>query len=98
MTTKDGAIVVFMRLSTVKDMSKSPSHLDPGELAAIVLKYGFQYRTLMGMLMFAVQSGHFDVAPEVSILCKFNDRPGAVFLAAKNVMRYLRSTIRRGLI
>jgi hypothetical protein len=51
------------------------------------------------MLIFAVQIGRFDIAPAVSILCKFNDRPSAVhFLAAKNVMRYLHSEIGRGLI
>jgi hypothetical protein len=51
------------------------------------------------MLIFAVQIGRFDIAPAVSILCKFNDRPSAVhFLSAKNVMHYLRSEISRGLI
>jgi hypothetical protein len=95
-TFKDGAVLVPMPPLTVKDMSKS---LDPGDIAALVKQYGFQYRTLTGMLIFAVQIGRFDVAPAVSILCKFNNRPGAVhFLAANNVMRYLCSTSRRGLV
>jgi hypothetical protein len=97
-STKDSAILVPMRPSTVKEMAKSPGPLDPEALLAIVAQFGFQYRTLTGMLIFAVQIG-FDIAPAVSILYKFNDRPGAAhFLEAKNVMRYLRLEIGRGLI
>jgi hypothetical protein len=85
--TKDGAVLVPMPPSTVKDTSKFPRPLDRGELLAIILKYGFQYHTITGMLIFAVQIGRFDIAPAVYILCKFHDRPGAVhFLAAKNGM------------
>jgi hypothetical protein len=85
---KDIAVLVPMPPYTVNDMSKFNAPLDPGDLATIVLKYGFQYHTLTGMLIFAVQIGRFDIAPAVSILCKFSDLPGAVyFLAAKNVMR-----------
>jgi hypothetical protein len=98
-STKDSAIMVPMPPSTVKEMAKFPGPLDRGALSAIVAQLGFQYRTLTGMLILAVQSGRFDIALAVSILCKFNDRPGAVhLLAAKNVMRYLRSEIGRGLI
>jgi hypothetical protein len=80
-------------------MAKSPAPLDPKTLSAIVSQFGFQYRTLTGMLIFAVQIGRFGISPAVSILCKFNDRPGsAPFLVVKNVMRYLRSKIGRGLI
>jgi hypothetical protein len=98
-STKYYAILVPMPPSTVKDMAKSPGPLDPEALSAIVAQFGFQYCTLTGMLIFAVQIGRFDIAPAVSILCKFNDMPGAAhFLAAKNVMCYLRSEIDRGLI
>jgi hypothetical protein len=98
-STRDSAILVPMPPSTVKYMAKSPGPLDPEALSAIVTQFGFQYRTLTGMLIFAVQIGRFDIAPAVSIRCKFNDRPGAAhFLAANNVMRYLHSEIERALI
>jgi hypothetical protein len=57
-------------------MTKYPGPLGPGKLLVIVKKFGFQYRTLTGMLIFAVQIGCFDIAPTGSILCKFNYRPG----------------------
>jgi hypothetical protein len=83
-----------MALSTLKAMSTSPGPLDPQYLLVVTERFGFQYRTLTGMLIFAVQIGRFDIAPAVSILRKYNDRPAEVhFLAAKTVMRYLRSTI-----
>jgi hypothetical protein len=49
------------------------------------------------MLIFAVQIGHFDIGPVVTLLCTFNDCPGTVhFQAAKTVVRYLRSTMLHG--
>jgi hypothetical protein len=85
--------------STVKEMSLSPGPLDPKAIQLIVDKFGFPYRTMTGLLIFAVQMGRFDIAPSVTILCKFNDRPAEVhFRAAKTVMRYLRRTAERGLI
>jgi hypothetical protein len=51
------------------------------------------------MLIFVVQIGPFDIAPTVSIVCKFNDRPGTVhFLAANTVMWYLRLPIGHDLV
>jgi hypothetical protein len=83
-----------MRPPTLKEMAKSPGPLDPGELSTIVIQSGSSYRSLTSMLFFAVQIGRFDIGPAVTILCKFNDRPGSMhFQAAKNVMRYLRSTM-----
>jgi hypothetical protein len=62
-------------------------------------KHGFPYRTIMGMLIFAVQIGRFDIAPDMCILCNFNERPSvAHFQAVKNVIKYLRDTSRRSLI
>jgi hypothetical protein len=88
-----------MTPSTVTYMAKFPGPLDTKALSAIVAQFGFQYRTLTGMLIFDVQIRRFDIAQAVSILCKFIDRPGAAhFLAAKNVMRYLHSEIGRGLV
>jgi hypothetical protein len=71
--TKDGAILVPMPPSTVKDMANSPGPLNPDELLAVIERHGFEYRSLTGMLIFAVQIGRFDIAPAVTILCKFND-------------------------
>jgi hypothetical protein len=96
-SSKTSAIAVPMTPTTLKEMAKNPGPLDPGKLATALQQFGFPYRTLTGMLIFAVQIGRFDIGPTVSVLCKFNDRPGPVhFMAAKNVMRYLRSTILRG--
>jgi hypothetical protein len=98
-STNDGGIFVPMPPSTIQEIAKSPAPLDPGKLSSIVLKYGFQYRTLTGMIIFAVQIGRFDIAPTVSIICKFNDHLGAIHFQAENhVMRYLHSTIDRGII
>jgi hypothetical protein len=73
--------------------------LDPTALQLIVDKFGFPYRTRTGLLIFSVQIGRCDIAPSVTILCKFNDRPAEVqFRAAKTVTRYLHRTIERGLI
>jgi hypothetical protein len=97
--SKDSSIMVPLPPSTVKEMSKSPGPLDPDALRIIVDQFGFEYRSLTGMLIFAVQIGRIDIAPAVSILCKYNDRPDTVhFRAAKEVMRYLRRTCERGLI
>jgi hypothetical protein len=88
-----------MAPSTLKAMANPPGPIDLEDLMVITERFGFQYRTLTGMLIFAVQIGRFDIAPAVSILCKYNDRPAEVhFLAAKTVMRYLCSTIDLGLI
>jgi hypothetical protein len=96
---KDSALVVSFPPSTVKEMSLSPGPIDPKALQLIVDKFGFPYRTMTGLLIFAVQIGRFDIAPSITILCKFNDRPAEVhFQAAKMVMRYLRRTAERGLI
>jgi hypothetical protein len=97
--SKDSAIMVPLPPSTVKDMSKSPGPLDPDALLSIVCQFGFKYRRLTGMLIFAVQIGRIDIGPAVSLLCKYNDRPDTVhFRAAKTVVRYLRCTKERGLI
>jgi hypothetical protein len=85
--------------STVKEMATSRGPLDPDALKRIVDRFGFEYRSLTGMLIFAVQIGRFDIGPAVSILCKYNDRPDTVhFQAAKTVMRYLLRTRERSLI
>jgi hypothetical protein len=84
---KDAALMVPFPPSTVKEMSLSPGPLDTKALQLIVEKLGFTYRTMTGLLIFAVQIGRFDIAPSVTILCKFNDRPAEVhFRAAKTVM------------
>jgi hypothetical protein len=80
-------------------MSLSPGLLDPKARQLIFDKFGFPCRTMTGLLIFAVQIERFDIAPSVTILCKFNDRPAEVhFQAAKTVIRYLRCTSERGLI
>jgi hypothetical protein len=80
-------------------MAKYSAPLDPDTLILSVDKFGFQYRNFMGMLLFAVQIGRFDIAPAVAILCKYNDRPDIVhFQAAKIAMRYLRTMEERGKI
>jgi hypothetical protein len=97
--SKDSAVMVPLTPSTVKDMATSRGPLDPNTLKLIVDRLGFEYSSLAGMLIFAVQIGRFDIGPAVSILCKYNDRPDTVhFQAAKTVMRYLRRTRERGLI
>jgi hypothetical protein len=98
-TYTDSAFLVPLTPVAIKTMCTARGTLDPAGIMAIFTKHGFQYRTLTGMLIFDVQIGRFDIAPDVSILCKFNGRiPGAHFQAAKNDMRYLRATIDRGLI
>jgi hypothetical protein len=83
----------------LKSLNAAPCPLDPAGIAAMATKYGFQYRTMTGMLIFAVQIGRFDVGPAVCVLSKFNERPNDVhFQAAKLVLEFLRSTIYRGLI
>jgi hypothetical protein len=85
--TKDPAFMAPLTPSTVKDMVKSRGPLDPDALCLIVVRYGFEYRSLTGMLIFAVQIVRFDISPAVSILCKYNNRPDTVhFQAAKSVM------------
>jgi hypothetical protein len=83
---KDSALMVPFPPSTVKEMSLPPGPLDPKALQLIVDKFGFPYRTMTGLLIFAVQIDRFDIAPSVTILCKFNYRPAEVhFQAAKTV-------------
>jgi hypothetical protein len=97
--SKYSAIMVPLPPYTVKDMSKSPCPLDPDAPLSIVRKFGFEYRSLTDMLIFAVQIGRIDISPAVSLLCKYNDRTDTVhFCAAKTVMRYVRHTKKRGLI
>jgi hypothetical protein len=87
---KDSALMVPFPPSTVKEMSLSPGPLDSKALQLIVKKFGFPYRTITGLLIFAVQIGRFDIALSITILCKFNDRPAeAHFRASKTFMRYL---------
>jgi hypothetical protein len=89
----------YLSPSIVKEMSLSPGPLDPQSLQLIVEKFGFPYRTVTGLLIFAVQIVRLDIAASVTILCKFNDRPAEIhFQAAKSAMRYLRRTAERGLI
>jgi hypothetical protein len=97
--SKDSAVMVPLTPSTVKEMATSRGPLDPDALKLIVALFGFEYRSLTGMLIFAVQIGRFDIGPAISILCKYNDRPDTVhFQAAKTVMQYLRCTCEHGLI
>jgi hypothetical protein len=85
--------------TVLKTLKAAPGPLDPAGIAAMVEKYGFQYRTLTGMLIFAVQIGRFDIGPAVCILSKFKERPNDVhFQAAKLDLKYLRATIDRGLV
>jgi hypothetical protein len=92
-------LLVPLPLSTIKDMAKSIGPLDPDDLSIMVDKFGFNYRSLTGMLIFAVLIGRFDIAPDVSILRKYNDRPDTVhFQAAKIVVQYIHTTIDHGLV
>jgi hypothetical protein len=72
---KDSALMLPFPPSTFKEMSISPGPLDPNALQLIVDKFGFPYCTMTRLLIFAVQIGRFDIAPSVTILFKFNDRP-----------------------
>jgi hypothetical protein len=64
--------------STIKEMAACRGPLDPTALRLIVKCFGFEYRSLTGMLIFAVQIGRFEIGPVVSIICKYNDRPDIV--------------------
>jgi hypothetical protein len=93
------SLMVPLTLAVLKSLSTPPGTLDPAGIVAMADKHGFAYRTMTGMLIFAVQIGRFDIAPAVCILCKFNERPSdAHFQAAKNVMKYLRATSHCSLI
>jgi hypothetical protein len=88
-----------LTLAVLKSLATPPGPLDPAGIAAMAEKHSFAYRTMTGMLIFAIQIGRFDIAPAVCILCKFNERPNdAHFHAVKNVMKYLRATSRRSLV
>jgi hypothetical protein len=76
--SKDSTILVPMIPPPVKDIAKSPGPLVPGDFPAIVTKFIFHYQIMTGMLIFAVNSRGFGIASELSILSKFNDRPGVV--------------------
>jgi hypothetical protein len=96
---KDTALMVNFPPSAVKEMSLSPGPLYPAALQLILYKFGFPYRTMTNLLISTVQIGRFDIAPSVTIICKFNHHQAEVhFRAAKTVMRYLRRTLECGLI
>jgi hypothetical protein len=98
-TASDSPLMAPLAPAVLKTLQASVGPLDPSFQLSLETQFGFPYRTLTGILMFATQIGRFDIAPAVSILCKFNELPSAVqFQAAKNVMRYLRATRSRGLI
>jgi hypothetical protein len=83
----------------IKEMATSRAPLDPTALRLIVKCFGFEYRSLTSMIIFAVRIGRFDIGPAVSIICKYNDHPATVnFQASKTVMRFLHLTRDRGLI
>jgi hypothetical protein len=85
--------------TVLETLKATPGPIDPAGIATMVENYGFQYRTLTGMLIFAVQIGRFDIGPAVCILRKFNERPNDIhFQAANLVLKFLRATIDRGLI
>jgi hypothetical protein len=82
-SSKASAIAIPTTPVTLDEMANNPAPLDPGELATVVQQFGFPYRTLTGMLIFAIQMGRFGIGPAISVLCKFNDHPGPVhFIAA----------------
>jgi hypothetical protein len=98
-TVSDSPLMAPLTPAVLKTLRASVGPLDPSVQLSLQKQFGFPYRTLTGMLIFAVQIGRFDINPAVSILCKFNERPSNVHLqAAKNFMRYLRATRSRGLI
>jgi hypothetical protein len=83
--------------AVLKTLHMAPGPINPVGIADLTDKYGFQYRILTDMLIFAVQIGRFDIAPAVSVLCNFNECPSGVQLqAAKHCMHYLHATISRG--
>jgi hypothetical protein len=95
----DTSLMVPLTPALLKTLLVSPGPLNPTAVLALANKFGFAYCTLTGMLIFSVQISRFDIAPAVSILCKFNEHPSDVhFLAARNVMRYLRATRARRLV
>jgi hypothetical protein len=51
---KDSSLMVPLPPSTVKEMAKSPGPLDPAALILMEAKFGFEYRSVTGMLIFAV--------------------------------------------
>jgi hypothetical protein len=97
--SRDPTLCVPLTPAPIKLIGKSIGPLDPSEQIALSDKHGFKYRTINGMLIFAIQIGRVDIAPAVYILCKFNDHPAdAHYLASKNVMRYLPTTSDKGLM
>jgi hypothetical protein len=95
----DSPLIVPLTPVVLKTLQASVGPLDPSVQLFLETQFGFPYQTLTGMLIFATQIGRFDIAPAVSVLCKFNERPSAVhFQAANNGMQYLRATHSRGLI
>jgi hypothetical protein len=90
----DPTLCVPLTPCTLKLLQKSIGPLDPAAQQALFDKHGFKYCTITGMLIFALQIGRFDIAPGISSLCKFNDHPAdAHYLAGKNIMRYLCTTL-----
>jgi hypothetical protein len=74
-TVSDYPLMAPLTPAVLKTFRASVGPLDPSVQLSLEKRFGFPYRTLTGMLIFAVQIGRFDINPAVSILCKFNERP-----------------------
>jgi hypothetical protein len=79
--SKDSSIMVPLPPSTIKEMSRSPGPLDPNALRLIVEQFVFEYRSLTGMLIFAVavQIGCIDIALAVSFASTTTGRILSIF-------------------
>jgi hypothetical protein len=92
-------MMVPLTPTVLKSLKEAPGPLGPAGIAVMATKYGFQYRTMTGMLISTVQIGRFDVGPAVCVISKFNERPNDVhFQAAKLVLKFLCANIDRGII
>jgi uncharacterized membrane protein len=65
-------MMVPLTPTVLKSLKAALPPLNPAGVAAMSTTYGFQYRTMTGMLIFAVQIGRFVVGPAVCVLSKFN--------------------------
>jgi hypothetical protein len=81
---KDMALMVSFPPFTVKEMSLSSGPLDPAALQLIMDKFGFPYRTMTGLLIFAVQIWRLTSHPPLPFSTSLTiDRRKSIFAQRK---------------
>ena len=98
--TTTGNRSVPMTPADLKTMSSEQGPLEGSpEAKELEKKHGHPYRTLTGLLGFAVQLGRADINEVTMILSKFNNRPGSVhYTFAKKALIFLRRTKKKSWI